>query len=153
MEQSQKLLESCFNVVPSDHPPPNKSLLSLKPHPPLVASGLWVAVTRFIPPPKSLTHFSTTVCLTQTLPPLRPTLALTQAYCSLSAARPEQWLLIGGLDWEGSLGSIYRDSLIYQNNNNPPPKREKERDREANWLLVSHLRGNVHFYHTLCSDE
>lgn len=143
MEQSHKLLESCFNVVPCDQPPPHQITTFTQASPPLVAlmsvSGSYQVPS---PPslPKSLTHLSNRGVFHSDPPPL----ALTQAYCSLSAAWAEQWLLIGGWDGEGSLGSIYRDSLIYQNNNNPPPQRERGREREANWLLVSHLRGNVH---------
>lgn len=105
-----------------------------------MASGLWVVVTRFFPPPshpKSLTHLSTTVCLTQTLPHLPPPLALTQAYCSLSAAglNSDCWLVV---EMEKEALGVFIESLIYQNNNNPPPQWDRERERQADfWFHIT----------------
>lgn len=76
---------------------------------------------------------------------LPPLIALTQAYCPLSAAwlNSDCWLVV---EMEKEALGVFietRDSLIYQNNNNPPPHQERERQRVASWLLVSHFKGNV----------
>lgn len=124
MEQAQKLLQSCFKVAHSHHPHPTKSLLSLKPHPHLWPQVCEWQLPSFSPSlPKSLTHFSSTVCLSQTLPPL----ALTQAYCLLSAARPnrDSWLVA---EAEKEALGVFIESLSFTRTiTTPPPHQERGR--------------------------
>lgn len=129
----------------SDHPPPIKSLLSLKPHLWPQVCGWQLPAFSHSPFPKVPHPLHQYVWLRPS-PTLYPISLDSGLLLSLSGSA-EQWLLIGGWDREGSFGSIYRDSLIYQNNNNPPPQGERE---TAKGLLVSHLRGSVHTIgHTL----
>lgn len=75
---------------------------------------------------------------------VRPSpISLDSGLLPLLSCCAEQCLLIGSWDREGSLGSIYRDSLIYQNNNIPPPHREREKERgKLTFGFTS--QGNVH---------
>lgn len=74
-------------------------------------------------------------------PPLPTPLALTQAYCSLSAARlnSDCWLEV---ETEKEALGVFIESLSFTRTITTLPHRGKE--RQANWLLVSHLRGSVH---------
>lgn len=134
MERSQKL-ESCFNVVRSNHPPTPP--LSPKPYPYLWTQlrewqlpGFSPSLTSKVPYP--LLHHS----MFESDP---PPLALTQAYCSLSAARLNRdcWLVV---ELEKEALGVFIETLSFTRTITTLPHTE----REANWLLVSHLRGNVH---------
>lgn len=97
---------------------PMNAVTSRPPHPPTARSRI---------------HFFT-ICLSPTLPHSL-SVSLDSGLLPSLSCLAEQWLLISGWDGEGSLQSIYRDSLIYQNNNNPPPQQVKESKRETDKLI------------------
>lgn len=87
----------------------------------------------------SLTHFSS--MFDSDPPPLPTPLALTQAYCSLSAAQlnSDCWLEV---ETEKEALGVFIETLSFTRTITTLPHRENE--RQAKGLLVSHLRGSVH---------
>lgn len=88
---------------------------------------------------KSLTHCSSMV--DSNPPPLQTPLALTQAYCSLSAAglNSDCWLEV---ETEKEALGVFIETLSFTRTITALPHKGKE--RETNWLLVSRLWGSVH---------
>lgn len=112
-----------WSTLPPPHPQTPKSLLSLKPHlwPRVSVSGSY-QVSPF--PPKSLTHFSS---MSDSDPPPLPTpLALTQAYCSLSAARLNSDCWLEAETEKEALG-VFIETLSFTRTITTLPHRERER--------------------------
>lgn len=123
-----------FNVAQIDHL--THSLLSLRPHPrswPLPGfPPLSLSISSNVPHPLLLHgRFESNP------PPLPPPLALTQAYCPCSAAAPNSdcWLVV---ETEKEVLGVFIETPSFTRTITTLPHTKTE--KEANWLLVSHLR-------------
>lgn len=133
------LSESCFHVVHSNNPPPHLITTFTQASPPYfrpqVREWQFLGLSPSFPSkvPHPLLHQD---MLESDPPPTHSPVSLDSGLLPSLSCSAEQCLLIGGWEREGSLGSIYRVSLVYQNNNNPPPHQEREWQTDF-WFHIS----------------